>query len=231
MTICVYALVSPPPARLGLTGMAGEKLRVVSVSRIAAVIGEMRRAPAPTVRNLRRYAAVVEAIAAKVPAILPARFATTVVDRDELTFILTSRSAALRRRLRSVRARCQMTIRLVPESESGDEPLRTRSRTASRTRLRVAYGSTQGTQYLRQRMATAERGRAIPAFEPVRAAVGRFVKDERVEKRADVVTVNHLVPRTAVTRYRAAVTRAAGENHLRLMVSGPWAPYAFADNW
>jgi Gas vesicle synthesis protein GvpL/GvpF len=231
VTICVYALVSPPPTRLGLTGMAGEKLRVVSVSRIAAVVGEMRRAPAPTVRNLRRYAAVVEAIAAKVPAILPARFATTVVDRDELTFILTSRSAALRRRLRSVRARCQMTIRLVSESESGDEPLRTPSRTASRARLRLAHKATQGTQYLRQRMATAVRARAIPAFEPIRVAVERFVKDERVEKRADVVTVNHLVRRTAVTRYRAAVTRAAGENHLRLMVSGPWAPYAFADNW
>jgi hypothetical protein len=231
VTICVYALVSPPPARLGLTGMAGEKLRVVSVSRIAAVIGEMRRGPAPTVRNLRRYAAVVEAIAAKVPAILPARFATTVVDRDELTFILTSRSAALRRRLRSVRARCQMTIRLVPDSESGDDSLESRSANAGRTRLRVGNGATQGTQYLRERMATAVRGRAIPAFEPIRAALGRFVKDERVERRADVVTVNHLVPRTAVTRYRAAVTRAAGENHVRLMVSGPWAPYAFADNW
>ena len=230
MTICVYALVSPPPARLGLTGMAGEKLRVVSVSRIAAVIGEMRRAPAPTVRNLRRYAAVVEAIAAKVPAILPARFATTVVDRDELTFILTSRSAALRRRLRSVRARCQMTIRLVG-SDPGDAPLRGQTPVMPRTGVRPRNGATQGTRYLRQRMANAERGRAIPAFEPIRAAVGRFVKDERVEKRADVITVNHLVPRTAVTRYRAAVTRSAGENHLRLMVSGPWAPYAFADNW
>jgi hypothetical protein len=174
---------------------------------------------------------VVEAIAAKVPAILPARFATTVVDRDELTFILTSRSAALRRRLRSVRARCQMTIRLVPDSESGDDSLGSRSANAGRTRLRVGNGATQGTQYLRERMATAVRGRAISTFEPIRAAVGRFVKDERVEKRADVVTVNHLVPRTAVTRYRAAVTRAADENHVRLMVSGPWAPYAFADNW
>ena len=230
MTICVYALVSPPPTRLGLTGMAGEKLRVVSVSRIAAVVGEMRRAPAPTVRNLRRYAAVVEAIAAKVPATLPARFATTVVDRDELTFILTSRSAALRRRLRSVRARCQMTIRMVG-SDPGDAPIRGQTPVTPRTGVRPRNGATQGTQYLRQRMATAVRARAIPAFEPIRVAVERFVKDERVEKRAEVVTVNHLVPRTAVTRYRAAVTRAAGENHLRLMVSGPWAPYAFADNW
>ena len=40
-----------------------------------------------------------------------------------------------------------------------------------------------------------------------------------------------VIDQQAVTRYRAAVTRAADENHLRLMVSGPWAPYAFADNW
>jgi hypothetical protein len=57
------------------------------------------------------------------------------------------------------------------------------------------------------------------------------VKDERVEKRGDVVTVNHLVPRTAVSRYLTAVEHAAEEGTVRLSVSGPWAPYAFADNW
>jgi len=77
----------------------------------------------------------------------------------------------------------------------------------------------------------AEEARAIPGFGPIRAAVQRFVKDERVEKRSGVVTVNHLVPRTAVMPYVAAVRRAASDNHLRLTVSGPWAPYAFADNW
>jgi hypothetical protein len=229
--ICVYALVSPAPARLSLTGMAGENLRVIAGNRIAAVVGEMRRTPAPTIRNLRRHAAVVEAIAARVPAILPARFATTVVDRGELAFILASRGTTLRRRLRALRSRCQMTIRLVSESESGDDPSRSRSRTASRTRLRLANGATQGTQYLRQRMAMAADARDVPRFAPIRMAVRRFVKDERVEKRGDVVTINHLIPRAAVTRYLAAVERAGSENHVRLMVSGPWAPYAFADNW
>jgi len=234
--VCVYALVSPAPARLRLTGMAGEPLRVVTANRIGAVVGGMRRAPAPSIRNLRRYAAVVEAIAAEAPAILPARFATTVTGDEELAVILASRGATLRRRLRAVRGRCQMTIRVVSpvsesESESDDAPLASRSAMAGRARLRLAHGATQGTQYLRRRAALAASARAIPGFAPIRAAVRRFVKDERVEKRAGIVTVNHLIPRAAAPRYLAAVERAATANHLRLMVSGPVAPYAFADNW
>lgn len=236
MIVCVYALVSPAPARLRLTGMAGEPLRVVTANRIGAVVGGMRRAPAPSIRNLRRYAAVVEAIAAEAPAILPARFATTVTGDEELAVILASRGATLRRRLRAVRGRCQMTIRLLSplsesESESDEAPLASRSAMAGRTRPRLAHGATQGTQYLRRRAALAASARAIPGFAPIRAAVRRFVKDERVEKRAGIVTVNHLIPRAAAPRYLAAVERAATANHLRLMVSGPVAPYAFADNW
>ena len=236
MIVCVYALVSPAPARLRLTGMAGEPLRVVTANRIGAVVGGMRRAPAPSIRNLRRYAAVVEAIAAEAPAILPARFATTVTGDEELAVILASRGATLRRRLRAVRGRCQMTIRLLSplsesESESDEAPLASGSAMAGHTRPRLAHGATRGAQYLRRRAALAASARAIPGFAPIRAAVRRFVKDERVEKRARIVTVNHLIPRAAAPRYLAAVERAATANHLRLMVSGPVAPYAFADNW
>jgi hypothetical protein len=234
VTTCVYALVSPARRRLRVTGMAGEPLRVMTVSRVSAVIGGMRRVPAPSIRNLRRYAAVVEAIAAEAPAILPARFATTVADREELAFILASRGATLRRRLRAVRGRCQMTIRLLAprsESESDDAPLASRSAIAGRARLRLEPEATQGTQYLQRRAALAASARAIPGFAPIRAAVRRFVKDERVQKRAGIVTVNHLIPRAAASRYLAAVEQAATANHLRLMVSGPLAPYAFADNW
>ena len=113
MIICVYALVFPAPTHLRLAGIGGERLRVITVDRLSAIVGELKRVPAPTIKNLRGYAAVIEAIAWKVPAILPARFATTVAERDELAFILRSRGAALRQRLRAVRGRAQMTIRLV----------------------------------------------------------------------------------------------------------------------
>ena len=230
MIICVYALVSPAPAHLTLTGVAGERLRVVAIDRVGAVVGELRRVPAPSVTNLRRYAAVVESIAARVPSVLPARFATTVADRDELTFILRSRGSALRQRLRAVRARAQMTIRLLG-SDPDDGSYGGRTPMMSRTGVRPRYGATQGTQYLQRRMAMAAAGRAVPAFEPIRAAIQRYIKDERIDKREGVITINHLVPRAAAARYRDAVERAAGENKMRLIVSGPWPPYAFADTW
>jgi len=229
--ICVYALVSPAPARLSLRGVAGERLRVLTIDRIGAIVGELRRAPAPSVTNLRRYATVIESIAARVPSVLPARFATSVADREELTFILQTRGSRLRQRLRAVRGRSQMTIRLMIESESGDRPFASRSTVKDHTRLRLGYGATQGTQYLQRRRAMAAAGRAVPAFEPIRAAVQRYIKDERIDRREGVITINHLVPRAAAARYRDAVERAADENRMRLIVSGPWPPYAFADTW
>jgi hypothetical protein len=55
-----------------------------------------RRRPAPSTRNLRRYAGIIESIAARVPAILPVRFGTTFDDASELTLALHSRAAATR---------------------------------------------------------------------------------------------------------------------------------------
>jgi hypothetical protein len=59
----------------------------------------------------------------------------------------------------------------------------------------------------------------------------RFVKDERVERRGGVATVHHLIPRAMAERYRDSLERAAAKSGIRLVVSGPFAPYAFADNW
>jgi hypothetical protein len=226
----VYALVSPPPARLNVTGVGGERLKVITVARIGVVTGELRRAPAPSITNLRRYAAVMESIAAKASAVLPARYGTAVGDVDELSIIIRSRRRQFRQRLGAVRHRAQMTLRLL-ESESGDASSPSQSTVTRRTRLRLGYGATQGTQYLRRRIADAAAARAVPAFDPVRPAISRYVKDERVEKRAGVVTINHLVPRAAADRYRSAVERTAADRGVRLIVTGPWPPYAFADSW
>ena len=123
-----------------------------------------------------------------------------------------------------------MTIRLVG-SDPGDVTFRGQTPVTRRSGVRPRNKATQGTQYLQQRMAAAATARAVPGFEPVRDAVRRFVTDERVEKRGEVVTVNHLVLRSAARRYLDAVERAAADSSVSLIVSGPWAPYAFADNW
>ena len=231
--ICVYALIASSSRVVG-SGMGGERLRAVTAGGIAALVGELRRAPKPTVTNLRRYAIVIEKVAAQTPAILPVRFGTSMADLDEVTFVVQSRQDALGRRLRAVRGRSQMTIRVVlrgSAADSGDASSASQTRVTGRSRVRLETVSTPGTQYLQQRALTAARAREITGFAPIRAAVKRWVKDERVEKRAGVATVNHLVPRSSAGAYRSAVERAAERAGLRVTVTGPFAPYAFAENW
>jgi gas vesicle protein GvpL/GvpF len=229
--LCVYALVGSRRSLQKMTGVAGERLRGIVFDGVVAVVGEVRRRPAASTRNLRQYAAVVESIAARVPAVLPVRFGTTFDDETELIVALRSRSAATRQRLRAVRRRAQMTTRLVSESESGDASCSSQTRAAGRARVRLEHKATQGTRYLQQRLAVLRTAREVPELAPIRPAIRRFVRDERVERRGDVATIHHLIPRTMVERYRTAVERTAAESDVRLAVSGPFAPYAFADNW
>jgi Gas vesicle synthesis protein GvpL/GvpF len=229
--VCVYALVSSSSSVQRLTGVGGERLRTIPLDGVTAVAGRVTHRPAASTRNLRQYAAVVESIAARVPAILPARFGTTFDDLTELTLVLRSRRAVLRHRLRAVRGRTQMTIRLVSESESGDGSRASQSRAVGRARVRLEHTATQGTQYLRQRLAVLRTAREVPELAAIRPAIRRFVKDERVERRGGIATVHHLIPRAMAQRYSAAVERAAAKGGVRLIVSGPFAPYAFADNW
>ena len=206
MILCVYALASRAPLRIGVRGAAGERLHAIRLSGLSAIVGDVTRAPAPTARNLKRHAAVIEALARSVDAILPTRFATCVAGEAQLAAAVRSRAPMLKARLRAVRRRAQMTIRLVAPPVKAQRP-------------------TSGAEYLRQRRVAA------PAFEPIGAAVAKYIKESRTERNGDVVTINHLIPRAATERYRAALERAAAENHVRLMLSGPWPPFAFADNW
>jgi len=229
--VCVYALITPSRLPRRVTRVAGEPLRAVTVDGIVAVVGNVRRPPAASTRNLRRFASIVESIADGASAILPARFGSTFTDVTELMLVLRARRASIRERLRAVRGRAQMTIRLVSESESGDASCASQSQVTPRARVRVEHKATQGTQYLRERMEMLRTAHQIPELVPVRTAVRRLVRDERVERRGRIATVHHLIPRAAAERYAAAVARAAAENGVRLTVSGPWAPYAFAENW
>jgi hypothetical protein len=80
-------------------------------------------------------------------------------------------------------------------------------------------------------MRARQRELAVPVFDPLRASVRRWVRDERMEKRGGVASMYHLIPTGSAARYRAALEHAAGEEGLRVIVSGPWPPYAFADTW
>lgn len=228
MTLAVYAVTdarSVPPA----TGVRGEHLRLYRAGPIAAVAGEVRSAPAAVPDNLRRYDGTLRHLAASLPALLPVRFGTCVADAEELGMILRSRQAALRRALGRVRNRVQMTVRVLGALPGGDPADAVAARTGRRPEPR--RGAAAGTQYLRARADAAARAREVPGFEPVRAAVRRWLRDERVERRGPTASVYHLIPRAAAGPYQRAAIRAAAAAGLPVVVSGPWPAYAFAETW
>jgi hypothetical protein len=197
-------------------------LRTISAGGIEAIVGTVPRPAKPTEAALRAHDRVLRELADGAPAILPVRFGTYFEDAGELELILRARQDTFRRALRAVRGRAQMTLR-VAHPPVGN-PLRA---DAPPSGSPLQDGST-GTAFLQARAAAAAQARAIPGFDPVRAAVRRWVRDERVEKHGRVASVYHLIPRGSVDAYRRGVMRAAEAAGLRVLVSGPFPPYAFA---
>lgn len=224
MTLCVYAITGRRAPRLSVTGVAGERLRSITEGTLTAIVGELARPFRASADSLRRYDGTLRALAARLPALLPARFGTCFDNPDELAFVLRSRRSSLNRALAHVRNRAQMTVRIVGGRGAGERGV---PETASGAAA-VRNTATTGAAYLRDRAAAAAAERDVPGFDSVREAVSRFIRDERVEKRAGVATVYHLVPRGSVVAYRRAVERAAAAAGLQIIVSGPWPPYAFA---
>jgi hypothetical protein len=237
VTLCVYALTGSA-ARVSAVGVSGERLRVVREGPVAAIVGELSQAPRPSHESLRRYDRTMRALSTRLPALLPARFGSCFDDPDELTFVLRSRRPTLARALAHVRHRAQMTVRVIgtpdPQLETVVAPPETRRRQDLRAAPSAEAGrqrAPSGAAYLRARAEQAAREREVPGFASVRSAVQRWVRDERVEKRARVTTVYHLVPRASADAYRRAIDRATAAIDLQVVVSGPAPAYAFAEGW
>lgn len=228
MPVVVYALVRGH-RRIRGRGMTGERLQAVRVAGIDAIVGNVRTIPPPSIAALRRHDRVLTSLWRRSAAMLPVRFGTVVRDGAELELILDTRKSVLRERFALVKNRAQMTVRLVQRS-NGPAKAGRGVRGPGPT-INAVRRSTRGRRYLRSRAAEARRASAVPQFDPLRRAVQRWVRSERVEKRGNVVTIYQLIPRHAAERYRRAIEAAVRDSGVRAALSGPWPPYAFADDW
>ena len=224
----VYAIVrAEGPA--SIKTRSGHRLKRLTWGPVAAVVREVTRPPVASPAQLRLYERHMRELAERFSALLPARFAT-VIPADELMVILSSRRQEFQRALSHVRGKSQMTVRVpvapaVRQTSVGAGAKQTSRRDASAAGGTIAAS---GRDYLRARAREAAEQRQVPGFEPVRAAVARWVRDERVEHRGGVSTIYHLVPRASSERYRQALQEAAAAAALPAVVTGPWPPYAFA---
>ena len=212
--IRVYGVTGVSAGRIGGRGMSGEPLSGVAAGGVRAIVGTAARTSRASVESLQRYDRVVRALWSARPALLPARFGTEFDTLEDLKRALLSRSMSAD--LRRVRGRAQMIVRVLGATAG------------SRRDAAPPPRRSTGTAYLHDRAADAARARHIPGFDDVRGRVARFVREERVEPWKRGTTVYHLIPRGSATAYRRTVERAAAAAGLRVVVTGPHPPYAFA---
>jgi len=211
----VYALLgtSIAAARLPL-----RKLEIVPVGGLFAAGERFLAPPALTEASLRRQHRIVVRLSRLSTAVLPVRFGAFMSD-DELPQIVGARRHVLLRALQQVRGCDQMTVRIF------GPPLQ----------VLPAGTPASGSEYLRAR-AAAMRPTLTPGARALVKAVSSLVNAQHVSgSRGGVqLTIDHLVRRANVARYRRLLSNCAGELQPRLdiAVSGPWPAFAFApDIW
>src|SRR5262249_7854086 len=95
MSVYLYAVLGSRPASDCGQGGCAERLRLVVVRDLAALVGDVPAPPEVTAMTLRTQDAVLRRLAAEVDAVLPARFGTLLDDDAALTEALARRRAAL----------------------------------------------------------------------------------------------------------------------------------------
>ncbi|HET7341327.1 MAG TPA: GvpL/GvpF family gas vesicle protein, partial [Methylomirabilota bacterium] len=116
MSVYLYAVLGARPASDCGVGLCAERLRLVAVGELIAVVGDVPAAPEVSAMTLRTQDAVCRRLAAACEAVLPARFGTLLDDDAALTEALGRRGPALARALGRVAGCEQMTLRVWGES-------------------------------------------------------------------------------------------------------------------
>jgi hypothetical protein len=227
--IYLYCLVSadrdPPPATL--RGLAGAPVRQVSEHSAAAWVSDLPGGIDAVTPDLARAhdAVIREAMHDETP--LPGRFGQLFADEATLRRSLVEHCEAIAIGLARVRGSVEMTIRLLMDADEPAPPAPSpRSGAHSgreylallRDRQRAAERAQQRASLLQARVAQAVGGLPLAEVRSAPSPSGRSV------------TISHLVACGDIARYRHVVRELAGrEPRLRLMLSGPWAPYSFSE--
>ena len=205
--VYLYALVSEPlqPFRVG-----GRSVRSLEIDGIHAVVDRNIPDEGPSEAALRRQHLIVEAIAARAAAVLPARFGS-LVDVAEVRDLVRVRRSAFEAALELVRDREQMTLRFPKVSQPTG----------------IRRPST-GTAYLR-----ARRTAGLPdaaRLQRVREALASLVRAERIQpgRGSFPAALFHLIDRGTAAAYRERVTALPPADSMQPQITGPWPAFAFA---
>src|SRR5205807_1997448 len=187
-------------------------LREVSSDGLSAVFTEAAGERSVTAERLWHHEHVVETLMDS-RDLLPVRYGTRMPDEDAACRILDTRRDELTRALGLVRGAVELSVRVFDAAADGPD-----ARTSS------------GSEYLRERARRAGAAEAAtrtvqrPLQELARADAARQPTLDR-----ELMRSAFLVDRERVARFtRAVADLQAAHPALRLLCTGPWPPYSFA---
>lgn len=213
--VYLYALVREAPKAAG-RGITREPLRALRCGKLIAMVGAMKARPVVDEKRLKAHDTVVRRLAESSPAILPARFGSFLEESD-LKETLHTRERSLLAALALVRDREQMIVRL---SSTSSAPARPPSTPRS--------SSSSGSSYLRTRRAELAAAQTAPELAPLHTDLVRAERIRRHDRPPLIATAYHLIDRGTAAEYKKRTTAAAKRAKLRIRISGPFPPYAFA---
>ena len=214
MNLYVYGFVPDSKTAAGELTVGGHRIELLAIAGLEVAVERLDERPAISESALRRQHAIVTRLARRFDAVLPARFGS-LVTLDDLERIVALRTADLRKALRKVRGRTQMTLRIVTSP-------------AAVTSVPSVDRPTSGTAYLASRRAVLS-GTRPPAARALTRGIGTLLHDERIETTGPGRTsIFHLIDRADVRQYRTAIKRVRLPEGERVSVTGPFPPFAFA---
>jgi hypothetical protein len=245
--VYLYAVTDAAPAEEpadehALAGVDGVPVRRVVSGDLAAVVSSvdptrfseeaLRRSLEDLQwleRTARAHNAVVAAVARSGP-VAPVRLATVYLDDENVRRLLDERAPEFSAALDRIRGRAEWGVKGFAVRTEGD------------TSPQATEESKPGTAYLMRRRAERDRAArglqdAAEAAEAVHRAMSAVAvasrryqpQDPRLSGRREemVLNVAYLVDEAGAEVLRRLVEQQQGE-HLRLELTGPWAPYSFA---
>jgi hypothetical protein len=215
----------------GLNGVSGGAVRALPLNGLVAWVSDIGPGVPVSIDGVKAHDAVVEAALETGSTPVPARFGQRFENDEACGAALASRAPSVESLLETMQGFVEMAVIIAPSTSRmiGDlEPLLPEMLEVETGAADPLYLATLRKRELR----TGVINRLTDAIAAeLSEAAGPYVQRALVHQTATPLplrTVSHLVKRSDVDAYRAAVSRVRGGDQFRLLFIGPRAPYSFS---
>lgn len=208
-----------------LQGIAGGEVRLLSWEKLPLLVSDFAGDVVPVTReNALAHSAVVQSVLEWATP-LPFRFGTLVTE-EQLRSYVGAKRVALGAKLEQVRGCVEMSVKIISDREWTPEP----ATNSAQDKPGTAFLSEKRREILGGEARAEEATRIADWLE---GQVRKVVRETYISKNPTdklILAAAHLVERHHLKRYRTLITGARQQRpELHFLVSGPWAPYSFAN--